>query len=103
MIEFIRDQLPDEELLAQLAEEASELAKAALKMRRVLDGRNPTPVRMSEAWANLQEEIADVLLCLQVLDINTDETEYQVTIGEKLNRWASRLSEDKTESGLLEE
>lgn len=103
MIDFIRDQLPDEELLAQLAEEASELAKAALKMRRVLDGRNPTPVRMSEAWANLQEEIADVLLCLQVLDINTDEMEYQVTIGEKLNRWANRLSEDKTESGLLEE
>lgn len=36
--------LPEEELLAQLAEECSEAAKAALKLRRARDGVNPTPV-----------------------------------------------------------
>ena len=35
MIEYIREQLSKEELLCQLAEEASELAQAALKLRRV--------------------------------------------------------------------
>ena len=36
--------LPEEELLAKLAEECSEAAKAALKLRRARDGVNPTPV-----------------------------------------------------------
>lgn len=93
MIEFIRDQIPEEELLCQLAEEASELAQAALKFHRVLDGRNPTPVRLSEAYANLQEEVADVLLCLRVLDIDTTGHEYWVGMQEKLERWVGRLRE----------
>ena len=91
MMNYIRDQLPDEELLAQLAEEATELAHAALKMRRAMDGKNPTPVRISEAWAKLQEEVADVLLSLQVLDINTNDQEYRHTMDTKLDRWAGRL------------
>lgn len=110
MIEYIRDQVPQEELLAQLAEEAGELAHAALKMRRCMDGRNPTPVRISEAWANLQEEVADVLLCLTVLDIDTNVGDYSETIRAKLDRWVGRLrraeygyDDDRTESGLLEE
>ena len=93
MIEYIRDQIPEEELLVQLAEEASELAQAALKFHRVLDGRNPTPVRLSEAFANLQEEVADVLLCLRVLDINTADHEYWVGMEAKLERWVGRLRE----------
>ena len=110
MINYIRDQLPDAELLAQLAEEATELAQAALKMRRSLDGKNPTPVSAPDAWANLQEEVADVLLCLTVLGVDFNEPEYGSRMGSKLDRWAGRLQqykgsiwEDKTESGLLEE
>jgi NTP pyrophosphatase (non-canonical NTP hydrolase) len=110
MINFIRDQLSDEELLAQLSEECNELAKAALKMRRVLDGRNPTPATMPEAWENLQEEISDVLLCLLVLEIDYNDPEYGVQMQAKLDRWVGRLQqhqrapwEDKTESGLLED
>ena len=93
MIEYIRDQIPEEELLVQLAEEASELAQAALKFHRVLDGRNPTPVRLSEAWANLQEEISDVFLCLTVLEINPVDQEYLVSMQQKLDRWVGRLRE----------
>ena len=48
--------LPETEVLAQLAEEAAELAQAALKLRRVLDGTNPTPLSESEARAALAEE-----------------------------------------------
>lgn len=40
----VYDLLPEDELLAQLAEECSEAAKAALKLRRVRNGANPTPV-----------------------------------------------------------
>lgn len=98
MIEFIRDAVPQEELLAQLAEEASELGHAALKMRRVLDGRNPTPVRMSEAYANLQEEVADVLLSLRVLDIDVFDPTIYRTQEEKLDRWVGRLKEKESDS-----
>lgn len=38
MSKKISDILPKTEILAQLAEEASELAQAALKLRRALDG-----------------------------------------------------------------
>jgi len=43
-LEKIRKMLTEDELLCQLAEEAAELSQAALKLRRVLTGVNPTPV-----------------------------------------------------------
>jgi NTP pyrophosphatase (non-canonical NTP hydrolase) len=92
MIEFIRDNLSEEELLAQLAEEAAELGHAALKMRRVMDGRNPTPVRLSEAYANLQEEIADVQLVLEVLGLD-GYAQHAEARQAKLDRWVGRLRE----------
>ena len=62
MMEFVQKCLPQEELLVQLTEEVLELGQAALKVRRVIDGRNPTPVSLSAAIANFHEEIGDVLL-----------------------------------------
>jgi hypothetical protein len=41
--------LPLTELLAGVAEEAAELAQAALKLRRAYDGTNPTPKPINEA------------------------------------------------------
>lgn len=99
MVELIREKIPDEELLCQLAEEASELAQAALKMHRIIDGRNPTPVRMSEAWASLQEEVADVLLCLRVLDIEVHDPTVYRRQEAKLNRWVGRLQEEEPPNG----
>lgn len=110
MIEVIKAKVGEEELLAQLAEEAIELAHAALKLRRVIGGKNPTPVRLSEAHANMVEEIGDVKLCLRVLGYHTDDPGYDIAGERKLARWAARLHEaapnawdEKTESGLLEE
>lgn len=91
MIEYIREQLSQEELLCQLAEEASELAQAALKLRRVYDGSNPTPVSLADALERLHEEIADVRLCLMVLGYEFDTQKAQVIIDTKLKRWARRL------------
>ena len=54
-LEYIRKSLPREVLLLQLAEECSELAQAAMKYVRVLDGRNPTPIKRPEAFNNLIE------------------------------------------------
>lgn len=48
MSKKVSDILPKTEILAQLAEEASELAQAALKLRRALDGTNPTPKSVEE-------------------------------------------------------
>lgn len=92
-VEYIRGQLPRGELLCQLSEEASELAKTALKLRRAEDGTNPTPVSVEEAEENLLEEIGDVLLVLDVLEIDYLDPKLDAAWKKKLTRWAERLEE----------
>ena len=79
--------LPKTEILAQMAEEAAELAQAALKLRRVIDGTNPTPVTYREAWDNLVEEFGDITICAMELDVGPD----QVAMQKKVERWRKRL------------
>lgn len=81
------DVLGEAEVLAQLAEEAGELAQAALKLRRVLDGRNPTPVTEQEARRNLVEEYTDAVHC--AMELGLKESPY--LIAEKHDRWRRRL------------
>ena len=93
---YIVENLPIEELLCQLAEEASELSKAALKLRRALEGTNPTPVTPAEAMGNLREEIADVWLVLMTLRLDEDPVSgnsYQEMMARKTARWAGRMKE----------
>lgn len=92
-IEEIREMMPLDELLAQLAEEASELAQAALKMRRTLSDVNPTPVSRRKAEEGLLEEIADVKLCLHVGGFEKVRDKIQVNriISAKAERWLNRL------------
>lgn len=93
-IELIRSKLSQEDLLCQLAEECAELSQAALKLRRVYGGKNPTPVNIAEAYHNILEEIADVTLCLEVLNTTPQALlEVRKTINIKKNRWATRLLE----------
>ena len=91
-LNHIIETLGTEELLAQLAEEAAELGKAALKLRRALDGKNPTPVSPSEALRNVREEMADVLLCS--ISVGLDEQVTERTIREKIPRWSGRIDHD---------
>lgn len=96
----ISDYLPPEEILAQLGEEASELAQAALKLRRALDGTNPTPKSVEECKTALCEEYADVIVCADALDeILTDKYFFGVydVFKMKYNRWLTRLEEKEAE------
>lgn len=87
---IIKKEIPVTELLAGLAEEASELAQAALKLRRVFDKTNPTPAKEEEAIEHLWEEIADVKLYVSMLDVNPREISRIMC--EKQKRWESRLA-----------
>ena len=59
-------------MLEQMAEEAAELAQAALKLARIKRGENPTPVTEEEAWKHLVEEYTDVYQCAMELMIPVD-------------------------------
>ena len=87
-VDEIRLFLPDAELWAQLAQ-------AALKIRRVLDGTNPTPKDIGQAHANVIEEISDVETCLIMLGYASEGAEHakRLVREEKLPRWAGRLRE----------
>lgn len=89
MSNYIRHKMPVTELLAGLAEECSELAQAALKLRRVFDQKNPTPMSEEDAMEHLYEEIADVKLYCSQLNI---PARYISEIMErKEKRWEERL------------
>ena len=87
----IKQHLPQDELLAQLAEECAELSQAALKLRRALTGINPTPVAADEARWNLVEEAADVYNVLGLLLDAEDNAEIYSIIRRKKERWLKRL------------
>ena len=74
-------------LFEQMAEEATELAHAALKMARIGRGDNPTPVTRMDAMQHIMEELSDLSLVCEVIGIAPDRM-IQV---DKLKRWAERL------------
>jgi NTP pyrophosphatase (non-canonical NTP hydrolase) len=85
----ITDKIPVTELLAGLAEEATELAQAALKLRRCYDGTNPTPADPDIQYECFLEEIGDVELYLDQMSINRRViADYKAA---KLERWQKRL------------
>lgn len=100
LLDEIRERVSQSEVLAQLAEEASELAHAALKLRRAYDGRNPTPVSIREAYDCLLEEFADIKACADVLgfDRYSERRKIEDIEGDKLTRWATRLMESEKQT-----
>lgn len=74
----------------QLAEECTELAKAALKMARKLRLENPTPLTMAEIQENVVEEWGDVLNCVWELNVKNDYKQQDA----KMERWISRLKNE---------
>lgn len=79
-------------LLEQTAEECAELAHACLKEARRLRGENPTPCTAEECKNAIMEEMADVALCLDILD-DSDYTLDPIIAKAKLDRWHKRLDE----------
>lgn len=87
----IIDKVGESAILEQLAEECAELAKASLKLSRVMRKENPTPVTVNAAFDNLVEEIGDVRLLLSVTDFMYDGIDTQETEKYKLQRWENRI------------
>ena len=88
-LDYITHKLTPGDRLCQLAEEAAELGKAALKTKRALEGTNPTPVTLAEALDNLQEELEDILVCVEALA--PDILLVPDVSPSKIDRWARRL------------
>ena len=65
-LEYIAENLSDEDILCQIAEEAAELAQAALKLRRAITQTNPTPVSDEEAVDSMIEEYADTIGAFEI-------------------------------------
>lgn len=101
-VEYIRDRVPVGDRLAQVAEEACELAQAALKLKRVYEDTNPADMTFEDAYNGVMEEWADLsVACSVAFGSGTDEPfpnhpwawRYIVeTCHAKLDRWATRLT-----------
>lgn len=92
----IVERIGEPAFLEQLAEECSELAQAALKTARKYRGENPTPKTIDGCYDALQEEIADVMLCVsEYLDCKWPDYIDRVMLMKfkKYERWERRLEE----------
>ena len=88
-INLIRQTMSPSALFEQLAEECVELAHCALKQARIMRGENPSDADMVDLVKDTDEEVADVLLCLDVLGLSANSSLMQV----KLMRWTSRVEQ----------
>lgn len=96
-IEYIAENISELAALIALAEEATELSKAAMKLARakgLLD--NPTPISVEKAEADLIEEYNDVINCIDVLgEMSSLAVEDMDTRIQKCRRWAERIKMQK--------
>lgn len=99
----VSDILPKPEILGQLAEELAEASAAASKLRRKIDGKNPTPKTLEECWEDLKKEIGDVMNSIDALTGQDPQNyhEFMSECGEyaepKMERWLFHLNEQKEE------
>ena len=100
---FILEKLDERTLLEQLAEEASEVAQAALKLIRAKElSNNNTPVREQEGMLSLALECMDLFMVYDML-LEKDRKILKITKANgiapkkdmkyyfKWSRWAERL------------
>jgi len=80
-------------LFEGIAEEAAELAKAALKVARVMRKENPTPVTLDDAAREVVLEYTDLRIYIDILRIYADGDVYD----EKKQRFIERLKEGSEE------
>lgn len=86
--------------LELLAEEASELSQAALKMVRVLEPDGIYPVNKDKynttiCTNNMVEEVTDVFICLQLLDFYADDLLAKKKIKQMAERFANIPKKEK--------
>ena len=81
--DYITRSIGWEAMYTQLAEEATELAQAALKVARIMHGTNPTTISLIEAKDMVREELTDVV---QELGVDYEQIKH------KEERWANRIA-----------
>lgn len=86
---YMLDQIGEPAMYEQMAEECTELAKAALKMARIIRNENPTPVTATEAQDAIIEEFNDVVICAVELGYYSSPT----IAKSKLERFKARWEE----------
>lgn len=87
-INYIKQNIPVEDLYICLAEEAAELAHAASKIVRALRGINPVSKTVQEIYKNLVEEYTDLfLIANHMLNLDADFGRMEG----KLHEWAERI------------
>lgn len=95
MSNYINSHLAEEQILGQLMEECAELIQAAHKIIRQRQGVN-LPHTDHPLVDDLEEEIADVMLCVSKLScIDGDKIESWIISKEA--RWEQRLREEGKE------
>lgn len=88
-VAYIKDKLDRRTLLEGLAEEASELSQAALKVIRAERlSKNYTPISVYDAKTKLAEELSDVMTMAYMLGILPGVF---YPSDEKTERWVERL------------
>lgn len=93
-LEYVQTHTDVRDFLELLAEEAAELAQAALKVIRAEGLSNiPTPTSAEEARKNLIEEVADVQNCLNALGMCSESGVLDKIMANKMERWVKRLKE----------
>lgn len=92
----IFDRIGEAAAWEQLAEEADEVAQAAMKCARIIRGENPARMTYEEARRKVTEELADFDNSRGVLDAGLDGTRETVRLCgslryEKMTRWYESL------------
>lgn len=90
-LKYIKENLSTNDAYCQLAEEAAELAHAALKVIRAINNTNPTPKIFLEAIDTLNEEAADVFNALYVVIDDYEFIKVRDIAKRKMKRWKERL------------
>lgn len=91
--EYLRSTVDDVDKIAQLAEEASELAQACVKWLRVSKGTNYSPMSVDQALDHIYEEFTDVIVASKVAGIYPSSSIESY----KSLRWEERIRENLEE------
>lgn len=91
-IDYIVGNVNERTMLEQLAEEASKLTWAALKLIRTKGySDNPTNIDVDVALGNIKEEMADTILLIDLVSMLLDAPPNNAISDCKIKRWADRL------------
>lgn len=86
----IKSEVPWNKRLAQLAEECCEGGQAALKLIRAYDGESQLDT--ATCRVKLIEEMADILICMDMVLNDLDASALGEIYEMKLKRWEERLN-----------